>query len=120
MKQHKKIITQTGQGMVEYIVVLVFGVMVLTVGPGGDVLLDFLGVLNDNYQGYSYSASLSTLPDYDNLALYATDALDIESQLASVANISITDQIADAVPGFPTADDIIAEGLDSVTNISPF
>ena len=61
---------QLGQGMVEFIVVLVFGVMVMTIGPGGDVLLDLLGVMNDKYQGYSYATSLSTLPDHDNLAAY--------------------------------------------------
>lgn|GEM_PF-3375231 len=60
--------------MVEYVVVLVFGVMVMTVGPGGDVLLDLLGVMNDKYQGYSYASSLSTLPDHDNLADYLIDA----------------------------------------------
>ena len=64
---------QLGQGMVEFIVVLVFGVMVMTIGPGGDVLLDLLGVMNDKYQGYSYATSLSTLPDHDNLAAYLID-----------------------------------------------
>tara|TARA_R110002072_G_scaffold32211_5_gene98613 strand:+ start:6036 stop:6389 length:354 start_codon:yes stop_codon:yes gene_type:complete len=114
MKQHKKINVQAGQGMVEYIVVLVFGVMVLTVGPGGDILLDFLGVLNDNYQGYSYSASLSTLPDHDNFALYAVDTLAIESEIAALGNISINGALADAVPEIPTASDVIAEGLSNV------
>jgi len=61
---------QLGQGMVEFTIVLVFGVMVMTIGPGGDVLLDLLGVMNDKYQGYSYATSLSTLPDHDNLAAY--------------------------------------------------
>ena len=70
---NKKCIYQTGQAMVEYVVVLVFGVMVLTIGPGGDVILDLLGVMNDNHQGYSYATSLSTLPDYDNLADYVLD-----------------------------------------------
>ena len=65
---------QCGQGMVEFIVVLVFGVMVMTIGPGGDVLLDLLGIMNDKYQGYSYATSLSTLPDHDNLAAYLIDA----------------------------------------------
>ena len=64
---------QRGQGMAEYVVVLVFGVMVMTVGPGGDVLLDLLGVINDKYQGYSYASSMSTLPDHDNLADYLID-----------------------------------------------
>ena len=52
---NKNCIYQTGQAMVEYVVVLVFGVMVLTIGPGGDVILDLLGVMNDNHQGYSYA-----------------------------------------------------------------
>ena len=65
---------QSGQGMVEYVVVLVFGVMVLTIGPGGDALLDLLAVMNDNHQGYSYAASLSTLPDHDNLGEYILEA----------------------------------------------
>lgn len=114
MKQINKIRTQTGQGMVEYIIVLVFGVMILTVGPGGDVLLDFLAVLNDNYQGYSYSASLSTLPDHDNLALYAIDTLDMEGDLANLGTLSITGALSDAVPGLPTAEEVIAEGLSNV------
>ena len=100
--------------MVEYIIVLVFGVMLLTVGPGGDVLLDFLGVLNDNYQGYSYSASLSTLPDHDNFALYAIDTLDMEGEIANLGNISITGALSEAVPGLPTAQEVIAEGLENV------
>lgn len=70
----KQYLRQRGQGMVEYVVVLVFGVMVMTVGPGGDVLLDLLGVMNDKYQGYSYATSLSTLPDHDNLADYMIDS----------------------------------------------
>jgi len=114
MKQLKKITKQTGQGMVEYVIVLVFGVMVLTVGPGGDILLDFLGVLNDNYQGYSYSASLSTLPQHDNLALFAADALAIEDQLASLGNFSIEDSLSEAVPTLPTAEEVISEGLSNV------
>jgi hypothetical protein len=65
---------QAGQGMVEYVVVLVFGVMVLTIGPGGDVLLDLLAVINDNHQGYSYASSLSDLPQFDSLGDYVLDA----------------------------------------------
>lgn len=65
---------QLGQGMVEYVVVLMFGVMVLTIGPGGDVLLDLLAVMHDNHQGYSYGTSLSDLPQYDNLGEYILEA----------------------------------------------
>jgi len=64
---------QRGQSMVEYTVVLVFGVMVLTTGPGGDVILELLNVLKDKYQGYSYAISLSTPPDHDSLGAYLID-----------------------------------------------
>ena len=65
--------SQIGQSMVEYTVVLVFGVMVLTTGPGGDVILKLLDVLKDKYQGYSYAVSLSSPPQYDNLGEYLVD-----------------------------------------------
>ncbi len=71
--RNRHTLRQLGQGMVEFTIALVFGVMVMTIGPGGDVLLDLLGVMNDKYQGYSYATSLSTLPDHDNLAAYLID-----------------------------------------------
>jgi hypothetical protein len=91
ISHNKNIIHQKGQAMVEYMVVVVFGVMVLTIGPGGDVLLDLLAAMNDNHQGYSYAASLSTLPDHDNLAEYVLESsglnpADIETQLSSLLN----------------------------------
>ena len=70
----KTIKSQRGQGMTEYAVVLMFGVMVLTMGPAGDIFLDLLAVFHDNYQGYSYAASLSELPQFDNLGEYILDA----------------------------------------------
>ena len=100
---------QTGQGMVEYVVVLVFGVMILTVGPGGDVLLDLLAVMNDNHQGYSYAASLSTLPDQDNAGEAYGDLL--ITALSSEIPGGFT---GFEVPEMPTMDDIIAEGVESV------
>lgn len=54
--------------MVEYTVVLAFGVMALTTGPSGDVIQDLLDVLKENYKGYSYAMSLSEPPDYDSAA----------------------------------------------------
>lgn len=50
--------------MVEYTVIFAFGIMLL-MGPGGDVLLDLAAVMKNKYRGYSYSMSLSTLPDFD-------------------------------------------------------
>jgi len=52
-----------GQGMVEYTVVLAFGVLLL-MGPGGDVLKDLAMVMKNKYRGYSYAMSLSPLPEF--------------------------------------------------------
>lgn len=54
--------------MVEYTVVLVFGVLALTTGPSGDVIRQLLDVIKENYKGYSYAMSLSEAPDYDSAA----------------------------------------------------
>ncbi len=57
--------------MVEYTVVLVFGVLALTTGPSGDVIQELLDVIKENYKGYSYALSLSEAPDFDSAADYA-------------------------------------------------
>lgn len=49
--------------MVEYTVVLAFGVLLL-MGPGGDVLKDLAMVMKNKYRGYSYAMSLSPLPEF--------------------------------------------------------
>ena len=94
----QQIRSQKGQGMAEYMVVLVFGVMVLTIGPGGDVLLDLLAVINDNHQGYSYAASLSTLPQFDNLGEYILDANG--ENISAVENK--LNELYNSVPAAPT------------------
>ncbi|MFB3101431.1 MAG: hypothetical protein ACE1ZM_08315 [Gammaproteobacteria bacterium] len=97
--RNKHTLHQLGQGMVEFIVVLVFGVMVMTIGPGGDVLLDLLGIMNDKYQGYSYATSLSTLPDHDNLAAYLID----EDIIDPIDPGALVDEIR-SYTSFPTLD----------------
>jgi len=52
--------------MVEYTVVSVFGILVLTTGPGGDVVIELTDAVRDNYEGYSYAVSLSDFPDKEN------------------------------------------------------
>ena len=102
----KQTLRQRGQGMVEYVIVLVFGVMVMTIGPGGDVLLDLLGVMNNKYQGYSYATSLSTLPDHDNLAAYLVD----EDIISPIDPSALADQINDFAT-FPSFEDVSDELL---------
>ena len=84
--------------MTEYVVVLMFGVMVLTMGPGGDVLLDLLAVFHDNYQGYSYTSSLSELPQFDNLGEYILDANG--EQISAVEDK--LNELYNSVPSAPT------------------
>ena len=62
---------QLGQSMVEYTVILAFGIMVLI--SGDDIFFQIRDILRDNYQGYSYSISLSDQPTYDNLGEYLID-----------------------------------------------
>ena len=70
---------QSGQSMVEYTVILAFGIMVLTSG-GSDRIIQLLDVINDLYSGYSYSISLSDTPDQDTLYDYLNDP-DVESPI---------------------------------------
>ena len=60
---------QKGQAMIEYTVVSVFGILVLTTGPGRNVILDLTNAIRDNYDGYSYAVSLSDYPDKENYDL---------------------------------------------------
>ena len=94
----KTVTSQGGQGMTEYVVVLMFGVMVLTMGPAGDIFLDLLAVFHDNYQGYSYATSLSELPQYDNLGEYILDANG--DQITAVENK--LNELYSKVPTAPT------------------
>lgn len=64
---------QIGQSMTEYTVVLVFGVLALTTGPGGDAVQQLLDVMKENYEGYSFAVSLSEPPDYDDVLTYRTE-----------------------------------------------
>ncbi|MDB9751543.1 hypothetical protein OAB56_00840 [Gammaproteobacteria bacterium] len=108
MKSHKNIISQVGQGMVEYVVVLSFFVMALTVG-GGDRILDMFGVLHDNHQGYAYSASLSTLPENDNIGVLSAELTRLDNRLTEITGISPDQLISDAFPRIPSVQDILEE-----------
>jgi len=80
---------QKGQAMVEYTVVLFFGLILMfkafslqgvspSVHDTGGYRSDsvpglMLGVLKDNFQGYSYAMSLSDIPDDDTLFDFLAD-----------------------------------------------
>jgi hypothetical protein len=85
--------------MVEYTVILAFGIMML-LGPGGDVLLDLRDVFKNNYRGYTYALSMSPLPDFGNgqeMREYIEDlALDPELDDETIDRLTV-DPVQDAV-----------------------
>lgn len=109
MHKARSLLRQSGQSMVEYTIVLVFGVMVLTSGPAGDVILDLLAMLNNKYQGYSYAISMSDLPQHDTLNDYLATTYDITP-----------DKIATGVSNFldlPTLDSLPSDLPPSMSDI---
>lgn len=59
-------VRQKGQAMIEYTVVTVFGILVLTTGPGRGVIEELENAVRNNYDGFSYAVSLSDYPDKEN------------------------------------------------------
>jgi hypothetical protein len=58
---------QRGQSMVEYVIVVVFCLLVLTSDPAVNVIKQLLDAMKNNYRGYSYAVSLSDWPDASTL-----------------------------------------------------
>jgi Flp pilus assembly pilin Flp len=105
--------SQYGQAMVEYTIVLAFGVMVL-VGPGVDVIADLTDVIKWKYESYSYAMSLSEIPDTaTTLSLPASvmnllgggffnqmpSTQQVTTQLGNAAMSTITNQIPSGTGG---------------------
>jgi len=67
LKQARPNMHQHGQAMAEYVVVMAFGIMALTLGDPSPVerLAD---VINENWRGYSYAISMSDIPDTIDMA----------------------------------------------------
>ena len=65
-KGRARYLRQKGQAMIEYTVVTVFGILVLTTGPGRGVIEDLENAVRNNYDGFSYAVSLSDYPDKEN------------------------------------------------------
>ncbi len=110
---------QRGQSMVEYTLVLVFGVLVLTSGPGQGAIGALMNVIQMNYQGYSYAVSLSEIPDHDSLGAYLTDTgvvdpidpTDVVNQITNYTSFpSISSFPTDL---FPTSPQDVLDGATS-------
>ena len=63
---HARFWHQTGQSIVEYTVVSVFGILVLMTGSGGNVIIELTNAVRSNYDAFSYAVSLSDYPDKEN------------------------------------------------------
>ena len=110
---------QLGQSMVEYTVVSVFGVLVLTTGPGRGVIDDLTDAVRNNYNGYTYAVSLSDYPDKDNplelVTLYNSQGMPAEqvAYLVDVPAELINDILNFNISGFPS----VQEGLDFLDGV---
>jgi len=116
MHKSKSFFRQAGQSMVEYTIVLVFGVMVLTSGPAGDVILDLLAMLNNKYQGYSYAISMSDLPQHDTIndylaTQYSVTPDDIINEITSYMDLPTLEAFPDDLLPDSAADIIDGAGM---------
>ena len=112
-------IRQKGQAMIEYTVVSVFGILVLTTGPGRDVILDLTNAVRDNYDGYSYAVSLSDYPDKENyielISMYNDQGMPSERReyLTDNPNDMIRELAGYALTSIPG----VTQGLDMADSI---
>ncbi len=110
---------QLGQSMVEYTVVSVFGILVLTTGPGGDVIVDLTNAIRNNYNGYTYAVSLSDYPDKEDpaevVSLYNSQGMPAEqvAYLVDVPADLIHDILNFNISSFPS----VQEGLDFLDDV---
>jgi len=63
MEHMKSTGTQCGQSMIEYTVVIVFGILTITTGPMREVILEVMDTIRANYRGYTYTVSFAEIPE---------------------------------------------------------
>ncbi|MCG8378214.1 MAG: hypothetical protein MI865_01940 [Proteobacteria bacterium] len=61
-----------GQSMVEYNVVILFGILTLNSTPMRNAVTAAMDAIRNNYQGYSFAMSLSDIPDAVDANAYQT------------------------------------------------
>jgi len=110
---------QKGQAMIEYTVVSVFGILVLTTGPGRNVILDLTNAIRNNYDGYSYAVSLSDYPDKENyldlISMYNDQGMPSERReyLTDNPNDMVRELAGYALTSIPG----VTQGLDMADSI---
>lgn len=122
--RHSAYLRQKGQAMIEYTVVSVFGILVLTTGPGRDVILDLTNAVRDNYDGYSYAVSLSDYPDKENyidlISMYNDQGMaddDYGSEYREYLTDNPNDMIRELAGYALTSIPGVTEGLDMADSI---
>jgi hypothetical protein len=119
--------------MIEYCVVVTFGVLTLTTGPMKSLIFELTDTIQNNFQGYSYAISLSDTPDHTNSVdletmLITQGVPDDQAAYLSQNPFALSEDLEDfptSVPDFASAvDDILdAVGLspsDFLEGLSPF
>lgn len=105
--------------MVEYTVVTVFGILVLTTGPGGNVILDLTRAVRNNFDGYVYAVSLSDYPDKEDpftlISFYNSQGMPVEqiSYLVDAPEDLINDILEYNIGSFPN----VKDGLNLLNNV---
>ncbi len=82
---------QLGQSMVEYTIVIAFGILTMSSAPMRDAVASLLDTIRQNYEGYSFALSLSDYPDYETASDY-WDKLDLQGVNDDMKDV-LTDQI---------------------------
>ena len=77
---------QFGQSMVEYTVVIAFGILTLSTDLVQDEVDLLMATIHQNYAGYSFALSISDYPDYDSASEYwdELDAKEINDDMKHV------------------------------------
>ncbi|MCH8163768.1 MAG: hypothetical protein IIA99_06740 [Proteobacteria bacterium] len=118
-QRHSGYVWQKGQAMIEYTVVTVFGILVLTTGPGRGVIEDLENAVRNNYDGFSYAVSLSDYPDKENyfelISMYNDQGMPSERReyLTDNPNDLIRELGSFALNSIPG----VTEGLDMASGI---
>lgn len=140
--------SQLGQSMVEYVIVVSFGILVLTTkidplptesvgeglpapdlcdgAPQCSVMEQLANAIRNNYEGYSYAVSLSDYPDYDNFVQLrvALEDADVPEEMIDYHTDNPRDFIMEildqyAIP-LPVLEDISPSDLLDALGFDPF
>jgi hypothetical protein len=126
-KLHRK---QLGQSMIEYTVVIIFGILTITSGPMKDQIGTLLDTIRSNYRGYSFAISISDIPDSSSNVEYSVllDSQNVPKELkellidrTSTAQRSPADLQRDIRPhnvAPPNIPQILRQQVSNIRNIS--